>query len=185
MQGTSTSHTYHLTTRHRQVHRFVYVAPLGELYSGSNRQALQKPSTDQPCVRDMCNTPRSFTHKSNTCVIGRLAFLILGFIDLLSCTSSLPPSTTWHQRILVCPRTSKSWDCSERSRGFPNDCAVVRRLGNWGCSKKSTENKWVNRSLDKQSESVNVRPNRVVRARFTAFPPVPMNHVKIFKGQPR
>jgi len=26
-----------------------------------------------------------------------------------------------HQRILVCPRTSKSWDCSERSWGFPSD----------------------------------------------------------------
>jgi len=41
MQGTSTSHTYHLTTRLRQVHRVVYVAPLGELCSRSDRQALQ------------------------------------------------------------------------------------------------------------------------------------------------
>jgi len=33
-----------------------------------------------------------------------------GFIDLLSCTSSLPLYTISHQRILVCPRTSKSWN---------------------------------------------------------------------------
>jgi len=105
-------------------------------------------STDQPCTREMCNTARIFTLKSNTCVIRRLAFLNLGFIDLLSCTSSLPPAATSHQRILVCPWTSKSWDCSERNWGFPNDCAAVRRLGNWGCSKKSTKNKLVNRSSD-------------------------------------
>jgi len=41
MQGTSTSHTYHLTTRLRQVHRVVYMAPLGELCNRSDRQALQ------------------------------------------------------------------------------------------------------------------------------------------------
>jgi len=41
MQGISTSHTYHLTTRLRQVHILVYVAPLGELCSWSDRQALQ------------------------------------------------------------------------------------------------------------------------------------------------
>ena len=54
-------------------------------------------STDQPCTLDICNTTRSFTHESNTCVIRRWAFLILGFIDLLSCTQ--PPDTllwpTW------------------------------------------------------------------------------------------
>jgi len=54
-------------------------------------------STDQPCGRDMCNTARIFTHKSNTCVIRKLAFLNLGFVDLLTCTSSPPPSTTSHQ----------------------------------------------------------------------------------------
>jgi len=43
-------------------------------------------STDQPCALDMCNTVRSFTHESSTCVIRRLTFLNLGFIDLLSCT---------------------------------------------------------------------------------------------------
>jgi len=41
---------------------------------------------------------------------------------------------------------------------FQDDCATVRRLGNWGCSKKSKENKLVNRSSEKQSESV--RANR-------------------------
>jgi len=97
-------------------------------------------STDRPCARDMCNTARSFKHESRTCVIWRFAFLNLCFIVLLSCTRSLPPSTTTHQRILVCPRTSKSWDCFGRSLRFPNDCAAVRRLGNRGCSKKSTKN---------------------------------------------
>jgi len=97
-------------------------------------------STDRPCARDMCNIARSFTHESNTCVIRRLMFLYLGLIDLLSCTRSLLPSTTSHQRILICPRTSKSWDCSEISWGFPNDCAAGWRLGNQGCSKKSPKN---------------------------------------------
>ena len=41
-------------------------------------------SADRPCAFDMCNTARSFTHESNTCVIRRWAFLILGCIDLLS-----------------------------------------------------------------------------------------------------
>ena len=41
MQGTSTSHTYLLTIRLRRVHRVVYVAPLGELCSRSDGQALQ------------------------------------------------------------------------------------------------------------------------------------------------
>jgi len=99
-------------------------------------------STDRPCTLDMFDTTRSFTHMFNTCVIGRLAFLNTGFIDLLSGTRSLTPSTTWHQRVLICPRTSKSWDCSKRSWGFPNDCDV-RRLGNRGCSKKSMKSELV------------------------------------------
>jgi len=45
-----------------------------------------------------------------------------------------------------------------RSWIFPNDCAAVRRLGNWGCSKMSMEIKLVNRSSDKQIESVTFRP---------------------------
>ena len=48
-------------------------------------------STDRPCALDICNTARSFTHESNTCVIRRRAFLILGCIDLLSYTP--PPAT--------------------------------------------------------------------------------------------
>jgi len=59
-------------------------------------------STDRPCALDMCNTVRSFTHRSNTCVIRRLAFLILGFIQQMS-SCSLVASTTWYRRILVCP----------------------------------------------------------------------------------
>jgi len=43
-------------------------------------------STDRPYVLDVRNTARSFTHESNTCVIRRWAFPILGCIDLLSCT---------------------------------------------------------------------------------------------------
>jgi len=38
------------------------------------------------------------------------------------------------------------------------DCATVRHFGNRGCSRKSTKNKLVNRSWDKQSQSVNVWP---------------------------
>jgi len=45
-------------------------------------------SADRPCTLDMCNTTRRFTHESNTCVIRRWAFPILGFIDLLSCIRS-------------------------------------------------------------------------------------------------
>ena len=48
-------------------------------------------SVDQPCALDMCNTARSFTHKSNTYLIRKWTFLILGFIDLLS---YIPPPTT-------------------------------------------------------------------------------------------
>jgi len=44
-------------------------------------------STDRPCALDMFDTTRSFTHMSNTCVISRLAFLHLGVIDLMACTS--------------------------------------------------------------------------------------------------
>jgi len=194
MQGTGTSHTYHLTTRHWQVHRVVYMALLGELimqqerssstanalvwYYAPNSTTARRPgvemmsdillqpvtvcterSTDQPCARDTRNTAKIFTHKSYTCVIRRLAvtFLNLGFIDLLSCTSSPPPSTTSRQRILVCPRTSKSWDCFERSWGFPNHCAAVRHLGNRDRSNKSTKINLVNRSSNKQSESINVQ----------------------------
>jgi len=50
-------------------------------------------STDLPCALDVCNTARSFTHESNTCVIRRWLFLILGFIDL-SCTPS-PATLLW------------------------------------------------------------------------------------------
>ena len=48
-------------------------------------------STDRLCTLDICNTARSFTHESNSCVIRRWVFLILGYIDLVSCTP--PPAT--------------------------------------------------------------------------------------------
>ena len=118
-------------------------------------------STDRPCALDMCNTARIFIHLSNTCVIRRLALLNLGFIEQMSCTP-LPANIynlDLHRWILVCPRTSKSWDCSERSWGFPiNHWWVYWRLalGNLGSSKKSTKNKLVNRNWDKRSEGVNV-----------------------------
>jgi len=54
-------------------------------------------STDRPCTRDVCNTARNLTHESNTCVIRRLAFINLVYIDLLSRTRSLPPFATSHQ----------------------------------------------------------------------------------------
>ena len=120
IQGTSPSHTHHLTTRLRRVHRVVYVALLGELCSWIKHQTMQShwpsvtlfycqttrssddvhyiPSAhcechrDVDCALDMFNTTRSFTHMSNTCVIRRLVFLNLGFIDLLSCTASCHPS---------------------------------------------------------------------------------------------
>jgi len=44
-------------------------------------------STDRPCALDMSDTTMLFTHMSNTCVIRRLAFLNLGFIDLMPCTA--------------------------------------------------------------------------------------------------
>jgi len=43
------------------------------------------------CAFDMFETTRSFTHMSNRCVIRRLAFLNLGFVDLLSCTTPCHP----------------------------------------------------------------------------------------------
>jgi len=51
-------------------------------------------STNRPCALDMCNTARSFTHQSNTCVIRRLSFLHLCFIELISCT--LLPATLYN-----------------------------------------------------------------------------------------
>jgi len=61
-------------------------------------------STDRPCALDIYNTTRSFTHGSNTCVIRRSAFLILGFIDPLSC---IPPPTTLLTTLFG--RGARSW----------------------------------------------------------------------------
>jgi len=54
-------------------------------------KTLQRWGTDRPCALDMWNRFRSFAHESNAYVIRRWAFLILVFIDLLSC---IPPPTT-------------------------------------------------------------------------------------------
>jgi len=59
---------------------------------------LRSPQTDpliDPVALDMCNTARNFTHQSNTCVIRRLAFLNLGFIEQMS---SLPPFLAFTKR---------------------------------------------------------------------------------------
>jgi len=110
-------------------------------------------------VHLICSTQPGFSH---TCPIH--VYLKgcrsknLGLIDLLPGTIL---SVTLHNLVSQnsgLSRTSKSWDCSERSWGFPSDCAAVLRLGNWGCSKKSTKNKLVNRSSDKHSKSVTIRP---------------------------
>jgi len=58
-------------------------------------------STDRLYKFDMCNTTRIFTHESHTCVIRRLAFLNIGFVDQLSCT---PLSATLPQ-----PRIAEFW----------------------------------------------------------------------------
>jgi len=46
MQGTCTAHTYHLTIHLQRVHGVVRVAPLGELCSRSDWQALQLHHND-------------------------------------------------------------------------------------------------------------------------------------------
>jgi len=65
-------------------------------------------------------------------------------------------------RVLFQPKTLKLKTQTNKTNkevgDFQDDCAAVRRLGNWGCSKKSLKNKLVNRSSDKQSKSVTVRP---------------------------
>jgi len=109
----------------------------GPLHSVDTSPLYEDPagvqSTDRPCALDMCNTARIFTHESNTCVLRRWAFLILGFIDLLSCTllSATLLSTifgwgagSWHR-----PRTHvrlNSERCSARFSALPSICAQCR-----------------------------------------------------------
>jgi len=51
-------------------------------------------STDRPCALHMFNTVRSFSHESNTCVMRRLVFPTLAFIDPVTyCFVSLPSQT--------------------------------------------------------------------------------------------
>ena len=74
----------------------------------------------------MCNTVRSFAHESATRVIRRWAFLILGFIDPLSC---IPTPTTllstifgrgagsWHSpRTQKLVKNRKRWFCFDTLR---------------------------------------------------------------------
>jgi len=67
----------------------------GPLHAVDGSPLYEEPtevrSTDRPCALDTCNTARSSTHESNTCVIRRRSFPILGCVDLLSCTP--PPAT--------------------------------------------------------------------------------------------
>jgi len=58
MQGTSTSHTYHLTTRLQRVHSVVSVAPPGEFCSRSNLKALQFISMVLCAIQRYCQTTR-------------------------------------------------------------------------------------------------------------------------------
>ena len=74
---------------HRKRHRLIWwllcCSPLNAVVgSPLSMKTLQRWGTDRPCALDMCNTARSFAHESNTGVIRRWAFLILGIIDLLS-----------------------------------------------------------------------------------------------------
>ena len=140
MQGTCTVHTYHLTIRLRRVHRFCVWHRSVNYAAGAIGKRRNFIILILCAILRYCQTTRSwddvyhppftrcdlhrqiywltlcawymqhsqsFTHQSNTCVIRRLAFLNLGFIEQMS------PSTTSHRRILVCPRTAKSWDRTE------------------------------------------------------------------------
>jgi len=98
-------------------------------------------SADRPCALDMCNTVRSFAHESNLFVIRRWAFLILGFIDPLSC---IPPPTTllstifgrgagsWHiprtQYLLNCKKTSYRFGELQFVCAHRRACATIPRL---------------------------------------------------------
>jgi len=79
-------------------------------------------STDRPCALDMCNTARSFTHESNTCVIRRLAFLNPGFIQVYWPTVLYPAPCHPPQPCII-----EFWFVHEP----PNLEIVLREVGNF------------------------------------------------------
>ena len=84
-------------------------------------------STDRPCAFDMFDTTRSFTHMSNTCVIGRLAFLHLGFVDLMPC---FPLSATLHILAFWFVHEPQNVQIALIEVG---DYQVIVSLCNWAC----------------------------------------------------
>ena len=102
-------------------------------------------STDRPCTLYICNKARSFTHESNTCVIRRRVFLILGYIDLLSCT--LPPATLLltifgrAQGLGIAPERRRCSTVAEGSSvlihcgSFERNSDRVRQRPPWLCSR--------------------------------------------------
>jgi len=106
----------------------------GPLYVVDGSPLYEDPtevrSVDRPSVRDTCNTTRSFTHESNTCVIRRWTFLILAWVDTLSCIhSSLyedPAEVrygstlyTWYEQHNQEFRTRVQYMCNQKV-GVPN-----------------------------------------------------------------
>jgi len=86
-------------------------------------------SPDRPCALDICNTARSFTHESNACVIRRRVFLILGFIDPLSC---IPTPTTLLSTIFG--RGAGSWHSprTQKVEKIAEDGSVLIHCGSFG-----------------------------------------------------
>ena len=72
----------------------------GPLYTVDGSPLYEDPgevrSTDRPSALDICNTVRSFTHESNTCVIRRRAFLILLSAPPTACDNALPDFVQEH-----------------------------------------------------------------------------------------
>ena len=124
-------------------------------------------STDRPCALDMYNTARSSTHESNTCVIRRRAFLILGFIDLLSCNpppvTLLWPSLGGPQGLRTAPARRRSEKVAQgrsiliHCNQFERTTNLLRQRPSWLCSctiraaQRILQRFWVNERL--QSEN--------------------------------
>jgi len=130
-----------------------------------HRRFLQDP------LNDMCNTA-SFTLESNTCVITRLAFLNLDFIDLLSFTRSLSPSTTPHRRILVVSTNLKILKLPWENLGISKkSLMIVLPFGIWAIGVTKRRVRQIIESIEvgtslQRSESFNVRPKRMVSTRL-------------------
>jgi len=114
MQGTCMAHTYHLTIRLQPMELCVWYLSVNYAAGAIGKRfnciimilcallqttmiwgdVYHPPSTrcdlhrqihwSTLCAWYVCNTARSFTHWSNTCVLRSLVFLILGFIEQMS-----------------------------------------------------------------------------------------------------